>query len=97
MYFYTTYMFFYGTYYTVYFPFFPYYLPPSVIVFIIGVIIMIIGSITEIGAWNNLKLFVYHHKEIFPVIIHTDTIYKIENLRSGAVSDFLRSAGDPQA
>jgi hypothetical protein len=65
---------------------FPYSIPPTVIVFIIGVIIMIIGSAVEIGAWNNLKLFVYHHKEIFPVIIHTDTIYKIENLRSGAVS-----------
>jgi len=65
---------------------FPYSIPPTVIVFIIGVIIMIIGSAVEIGAWNKLKLFVYHRKEIFPISINTDTINKIENLRSGAVA-----------
>ncbi len=79
-------IFIYGTYSTVYFPFYPYYIPPTIIVFVVGFIFMIIGSAVEIGAWNNLKLFVYHRKEIFPISINTDTINKIENLRSGAVA-----------
>jgi hypothetical protein len=79
-------MFIYGTYSTMYFPFYPYYIPPTIIVFVVGFIFMIIGSAVEIGAWNNLKLFVYHRKEIFPISINTDTINKIENLRSGAVA-----------
>jgi hypothetical protein len=83
------------TYYSYYPGYFPYWVPPSVIVFVIGVIIMIIGSAVEVGAWNNLKLFVYHHKEIFPITIHTDTIKKIESLRSGAVLWALGFLGVP--
>jgi hypothetical protein len=69
-----------------YFGFFPYYLPPSVIVVLIGVIIMIIGSGVEIGAWDNLKFFVYHNKEFFPDRTNTLTTAKVDNLRSGAVA-----------
>jgi len=70
-----------------YYSFFPrWIISPIVIVFIVGFVSMIIGSITEIGAWNNLKLFVYHNKELFPVGISYNTTAKVENLRSGAVA-----------
>lgn len=71
--------------YSFYFGFPGWFFPPSIIVFIVGFIIMIIGSAIEIGAWDNLKLFVYHKKEMFPVSIHSDTLTKVDNLRSGAV------------
>ena len=68
-----------------YFGYYPFYFPPAIIVFIVGFIFMIIGSVVEIGAWDNLKLFIYHNKTIFPANIHIGTINKIENLRTGAL------------
>ena len=59
---------------------------PVVIVFITGFVFMIIGSGVEIGAWDNLKLFIYYNKDLFPVGISYDTTAKVENLRSGAVA-----------
>jgi len=59
---------------------------PSFIIFVIGFIIMIIGSGVEIGAWDNLKLFIYHNKDMFPGRNNYDMTSKVENLRSGAVA-----------
>ena len=73
---------------------FPFYLGPfsawiflpAIIVFIIGFVIMIIASIIEVGAWDNLKLFIYHSKDMFPERIKYDTTTMVEKLRSGALS-----------
>ncbi len=59
---------------------------PAAIIFIIGFVIMIIASIIEVGAWDNLKLFIHHNKEMFPERIKYETTTKVENLRSGALS-----------
>ncbi|TES98304.1 MAG: zinc ribbon domain-containing protein [Promethearchaeota archaeon] len=53
-------------------------------VFIIGFVFMIIGSGVEVGAWDNLKLFVFYNKELFPEGLHYDTT-SIEQLRTGAL------------
>jgi len=69
-----------------YFGFLPRWIfTPIVIVFIVGFVIMIIGSGVEVGAWDNLKLFVYYNKKFFPDRIKYDTTTKVENLRSGAL------------
>jgi len=47
---------------------------------------MIIGSGVEIGAWDNLKLFIYHNKDMFPGRNNYGTTSKVETLRSGAVA-----------
>ncbi|MBY8987752.1 MAG: hypothetical protein KGD61_04810, partial [Candidatus Lokiarchaeota archaeon] len=52
---------------------------------IIGFVIMIIGSGVEVGAWDNLKLFIYNNKALFPERINFDTTTKVDNLRSGAL------------
>jgi hypothetical protein len=57
-----------------------------IIVLIVGFVTMIIGSSVEIGAWDNLKLFIYHHKELFPEGNSYYTTAKVDNLRSGAVA-----------
>ena len=57
---------------------------PIVIVFIIGFVTMIIGSGVEVGAWDNLKLFIFYNKEMFPEGLHYDTT-SIEQLRTGAL------------
>ncbi|MFW9970001.1 MAG: hypothetical protein ACFFDF_07350 [Candidatus Odinarchaeota archaeon] len=59
-------------------------LPPTIILLIIGFIIMIIGSAVEVGAWDNLKLFIQDNKNMFPEKIQKDTITSVENLRTGA-------------
>jgi uncharacterized membrane protein len=59
-------------------------LPPAIVLLIIGFIIMIIGSAVEVGAWENLKLFIQDHKDMFPARNFNDTISSIENLRTGA-------------
>jgi hypothetical protein len=75
--------YFFDIYYIGYFPWLQF--PPIAIVFVIGFIVMIIGSAVEIGAWENLKLFIYHHKEMLPENIQRVSITKAENLRTGAV------------
>lgn len=59
---------------------------PSIIIFAIGFVMMIIGSGVEVGAWDNLKLFIFYSKGLFPERIGSDTTTKIENLRGGALS-----------
>ena len=59
---------------------------PSIIIFALGFVMMIIGSGVEIGAWDNLKLFIFYSKGLFPERIGSDTTTKIENLRGGALS-----------
>lgn len=59
---------------------------PSIIIFVIGFVFMIIGSGVEIGAWDNLKLFIFYTEETFSKRISSDTTTKIENLRAGALS-----------
>ena len=69
-----------------YFGFLPRWIfPPLIILFIVGFVMIIIGSGVEVGAWNNLKLFIYHNKEKFPERIHYGTTTSVENLRSGAL------------
>jgi len=66
--------------------FLPYWIIPSTnISLIIGFVIMIIGSSVEVGAWNNLRLFIHHNKEMFPERIHYETTTNVERLRSGAL------------
>ncbi|MFX0075167.1 MAG: zinc ribbon domain-containing protein [Candidatus Hermodarchaeota archaeon] len=69
----------------IYIGYFPYNTPPAIFICIIGFIFMIVGSAVEIGAWENLKLFVYHNRDIFDERVHSETMLKIDNLRSGAV------------
>ena len=57
---------------------------PAIVVIIIGFVIMIIGSSVEVGAWDNLKLFIYYNKEMFPKSISYHTTTSLENLRKGA-------------
>ncbi len=59
---------------------------PSLIIFAIGFVMMIIGSGVEIRAWDNLKLFIFYSKDLFPERISSDTTTKLENLRGGALS-----------
>ena len=59
---------------------------PSIPIFITGFVIMIIGSGVEIGAWDNLKLFIYYNENLFPERTNFDTTTKLDNLRSGALS-----------
>ena len=59
---------------------------PSIIIFAIGFVMMIIGSGVEIGAWENLKLFIHHHEDLFKGRINVYTKNKVEILRSGALS-----------
>lgn len=59
---------------------------PSIIIFAIGFVMMIIGSGVEVGAWDNLKLFIFYSKGLFPERIGSDTTTKVENLRGGALS-----------
>lgn len=70
-------------YYYYYYGFF-YGFMGTITVFIIGFVIMIIGSGVEVGAWDNLKLFIFYNKEIFPEGLHYDTT-SIEQLRTGAL------------
>ena len=58
----------------------------TVLIFIIGFVIMIIGSGVEVGAWDNLKLFIHYNESSFPERINFDTTAKVENLRGGALS-----------
>lgn len=46
---------------------------------------MIVGSAVEIGAWDNLKFFIYHNKNMFPERTAFITTNKVDNLRSGAL------------
>jgi len=57
---------------------------PAIVLFIIGFVIMIIGSNVEVGAWNNLKLFLYYNKEMFPKNISYHISISVDNLRKGA-------------
>jgi len=57
---------------------------PAIVLFIIGFVIMIIGSSVEVGAWDNLQLFLYHNKGMFPKSISYRTTNSVENLRKGA-------------
>ena len=68
-----------------YYYIFPFGIPSSAIVFIVGFIIMIVGSAVEIGAWDNLKFFIYHNKSMFPERTAFMTTNKVDNLRSGAL------------
>jgi hypothetical protein len=60
-------------------------LPPAITLLGIGFIIMIIGSSVEVGAWDNLKLFIQDKKDMFPARNFNDTLTSIENLRTGAL------------
>lgn len=76
--------------YSVYIPDFIYYsffgfLSPLITIFVVGFVIIIIGSSVEVGAWNNLRLFIYHYREKFPERIYYDTTTNVERLRSGAL------------
>ncbi len=66
-------------------PFPGWILPPTITLLVIGFVIMIIGSSVEVGAWDNLKLFIQQNKDMFPERILKDTITSVENLRSGAL------------
>jgi uncharacterized membrane protein len=57
---------------------------PAMIVFVIGFVFMIVGSGVEIGAWDNLNLFIHHNDALFQQRISSDTTTKVETLRSGA-------------
>ena len=58
---------------------------PPMIVFAIGFVFMIVGSGVEIGAWNNLNLFIHHNDALFQTRISSDTSTKVDALRSGAL------------
>ena len=59
------------------------FMPLIIIFFIIGFILMIIGSYIEIGAWDNLKMYIVENKVMFPKM-GNKAIEGVENLRSGA-------------
>ncbi len=59
---------------------------PSIIIFVIGFVFMIIGSGVEVGAWDNLKLFVHYNEALFPERSNFGTTTKLEKLRGGALS-----------
>ena len=57
---------------------------PIIILFIVGFILMIIGSSIEIGAWDNLKMYIVENKESFQKM-GNKAIEGVENIRSGAM------------
>lgn len=57
---------------------------PIIILLIIGFVLMIVGSAVEMGAWDNLKMFIEQNREMFPKM-GVDAIDGVEKLRSGAL------------
>jgi len=57
---------------------------PIIILLIIGFVLMIVGSAVEMGAWDNLKMYIVQNREMFPKM-GVDAIDGVEKLRSGAL------------
>ena len=57
---------------------------PKIILLIIGFVLMIVGSAVEMGAWDNLKMYIVQNREMFPKM-GVDAIDGVEKLRSGAL------------
>ena len=61
-------------------------LPITITFMVIGLILFMVGCITEMKAWENLKLFFMTNKSLFPEHLRQDLIEGSDILRSGALS-----------